>query len=250
MTFLVPAVPEATGVPQDVVVASSNGAGALPAAFTYTPTLSVDVSGSTALGGSLEVDWLTDPLPGQQSIWLWLDNPTFQYPPASVGGFAGLLHTDVMLLILMSFPENIHPLDLNFGPLDPGTTLYWRVTAFDAAGNSSIPVPASFTLAGNPAPPAKPVLSATAVSANAVRLDWTIASSHQILFRIEARPPGGDFAFAAEAAPGSARAADASIPRRSCSPAQFASATPFDISAPACWGSIRIASSKSRSAAR
>ena len=88
------------------------------------------------------------------------------------------------------------------GGLSAKTTYYYRVRAYNAAGNSAYAGPASATTAGTP--PAAPTnLAASAVSSTQINLAWTDNSSDESGFRVErASVSSGPYTEIATLAPG------------------------------------------------
>jgi hypothetical protein len=121
--ILIPTVPEATGDALDITVTNSNGSGTLVGGFTYTPALSVGVTGSAAAGGTLDVAWLTDPAVGPgQLVTMWLGDLIMPPVSATLNGYAGLLHPIPFIFIFVQVPETTAPISLPFGPQPPAVS--------------------------------------------------------------------------------------------------------------------------------
>ena len=118
VVFTTPGVPEPSGFALDLVVTNSNGSDTLTGAFTYTPSLSIGVTGGAATGGTLTIEWVTDPAAaGPQTIFLWVFDPFIPPLNATVFGYAGLIQTVPFLFLLQNFPANLGPLVWNYNPL-------------------------------------------------------------------------------------------------------------------------------------
>ncbi len=115
-----PGVVAPDGVALDVGVTNSNGTGTLAGAFTYTPALYVDVVGTVAAGGTLTIDWLTDPtVAGPQFVTIWVGHPLIPPITAPIFGYAGLIERVPLIFIFNALPSTLNPLALPFGPLPP-----------------------------------------------------------------------------------------------------------------------------------
>lgn len=97
ITFLTPAVPEPSGGAVDVTVRTEDGKATLTDAYTYTPTLRVDVIGSAALGGGLLVEWQTAGLSPEALMTVWVGNPLKIDFVTTLPAYSGLLYEEPKL---------------------------------------------------------------------------------------------------------------------------------------------------------
>ncbi len=106
------------GGPVDVVFTNANGVGVAVAGFTYTPALSVSVTGQTGTGGTLDLWWIDDPAstPGQL-VWLWIDDPSVPDLPTTLPAFGGTLQSQPLVMVLSAFPVGFTPVALPFSPV-------------------------------------------------------------------------------------------------------------------------------------
>lgn len=85
--------------------------------------------------------------------------------------------------------------------LTPSTTYYYRVWAFNSAGDSGYSTASATTPAAAPPPPSAPSnLTATAVSNSQINLAWTDTSSNEDGFKIERSTNGTTFTEIAQVA--------------------------------------------------
>jgi len=119
VSFTAPGVAEPTGAGLDITVTNSNGSDTETAAFFYSPALITAVTGNTTTGGTVSFDWKADVDAAGQLVYLWVGDPLAPPISATLGGYAGVLHHVPYLFILSGFPENPHPIVLNYGPLTP-----------------------------------------------------------------------------------------------------------------------------------
>jgi hypothetical protein len=119
VSFTAPGVAEPTGTGLDITVTNSNGSDTETAAFFYSPALIIGVTGNTTTGGTVSFDWKADVDAAGQLVYLWVGDPLAPPISATLGGYAGVLHHVPYLFIFTGFPENPHPIVLNYGPLTP-----------------------------------------------------------------------------------------------------------------------------------
>ncbi|HZL98734.1 MAG TPA: IPT/TIG domain-containing protein, partial [Planctomycetota bacterium] len=117
VSFTAPGVPEPTGTALDIAVTNSNGSDTELGAFHYSPALITAGTGNTAAGGTVSFDWKADVDAAGQLVYLWVGDPLQPPIAATLADYAGVLHHVPYLFILSGFPENPHPLVLNYGPL-------------------------------------------------------------------------------------------------------------------------------------
>ncbi len=114
---LTPPVLEATGLASAVTVRTPDGTSVLPAAFTYTPTLSVQIVGSAAAGGGVVFHWLTESSVPPATVTVWLGHPAGPDFVATLPSYAGLIYEEPGLEFIVHAPAGGGPVVMHFPAL-------------------------------------------------------------------------------------------------------------------------------------
>ncbi|MGQ0554305.1 MAG: IPT/TIG domain-containing protein [Planctomycetota bacterium] len=114
---LTPPVSQSTGLASAVTVRTPDGTGVLPAAFTYTPTLSVQILGSAATGGGVVIHWVTESNVPPATVTVWLGHPAYPDFVATLPGYSGLIYEEPGLEFIVHAPAGGGPVLMHFPAL-------------------------------------------------------------------------------------------------------------------------------------